>query len=297
MAIRGDGNNTINGAYGSDAESQMLQQLAQSLASSGGETSSGLVYMGQQQFRPSGNEEHGSTLTQDNWMNADEAALQYNSWSRKKRQDFVAQAKIGGLLSPEGGEVEGAQLWRMLVEEASYYGINQDKKVSPWDILSSYVEQSGASGEWVKDPSDPNFEVNRLTGERRYVGPQFETTTQTNFDYSDPATARAIATSIWQQMMGRDPGAGELEKFAAALHSAESSSPVIASTTTEYDPVTGEAVNSTTETTGGMTDTGRAYLAENRVKGTQEYADVQAGTTYANALEEMVWGSPSLGSA
>jgi hypothetical protein len=301
MAIRasgGQGGGQGGGNGRSSGEDQFLQDLANSLNQSGGGQSGsdypGEVYMGRDRQRVAGREEAGSFYT-DRWVTGEEASLLYNSWSEKKRRDFIAQAKIGGLLQPEAGEMEGAQLWRALVEAASYYGVDKKQKVSPWDILSSYTNQAGTTGEWTRDTSNPDFEVNLQTGERRYVGPQFKTTTQTSVDFTDPSTAAAIATSLWQQLMGRDPGAGELGTFAEALRQAEERNPITATTTTEFDPTTGEAIGSNTVTEGGMTDAGRQYLAEQRVKGTQEYADVQAATTYADAFENLIWGAPNLG--
>jgi hypothetical protein len=237
------------------------------------------------------------TNRSDRWLTPEDALVEFNNWNDKTRADFIAQAKVAGLIDPEGGLIEGARLWRMLVEEAQYYGMN-DQKVSPWDILTSYVKSSGGEDAvWQADPSNPDFEVNRLTGERRYTGPEFRTTSETRVDFSDPGTARAIATSVFQQMMGRDPGAGELERFANALHEAEQSNPVVATTTTQYDPVTGEAIGSDTSTEGGMSDAARELLATDQVKGKKEYARYQASTTYANALESAVWSAPGLGGA
>lgn len=224
-----------------------------------------------------------------------EAQQEFNRWPEKRRRDFIAQAKIGGLMPADGGMVEGARLWRMLTEEAVFYHA-QGQKISPWDIMSTYVKDAGgADAVWQRDPSNPDFEVNRLTGERRYSGPRFKTTTQSRTDLTDPATAAAVATSVWQQMMGRDPGAGELAGFASALQQAEQANPVQESTTTEYDPVTGEAVGSNTVSEGGLDAAGRQHMAQQRVKGTEEYGVVQAATTYSNSLEDAVWGAPGLG--
>lgn len=239
--------------------------------------------------------ERGRHKTKDQWVDAEEAVMEFNSWNAKKRGDFIAQAKIGGLMQPDGGLVEAARLWRMLVEEASFYGKNKEQKIGPWDILSTYVKASGGKdAKWMKDPNDPDFEVNRLTGDRRYVGPQFKTTTESRIDLTDPGTAAAIATRIFQDLMGRDPGQGELTGFAEALNTAEAQNPVTATTTTEFDPVTGKAVGTDTITEGGLDAAAKQHLAQNRVKGTEEYGVVQAATTYSNALENAVWGAPEL---
>ncbi|ONK10382.1 hypothetical protein STBA_11040 [Streptomyces sp. MP131-18] len=231
----------------------------------------------------------------ERWITGEEAIMEFYEWEARTRRDFIAQGKLSGLLAPDSGEMEGARLWEQLVGQAAFYGA-RDRKVTPWDILSGYVRQSGtAETGWRKDPSNPDFEVNMVTGERRYIGPKFKTTTDTAVNLTDPATAKAVAVATFQQLMGRDPGAGELTAWASALQAAEQSAPVTRTTTTEHDPITGEIIGSDSTTSGGVDAAGRQYLAEERVKGTQEYADVQAATTYANALENAVFGAPQLG--
>jgi hypothetical protein len=282
----------------SPEQAERLQQLIASQATAQGSSSyPGQVYMGSRKpVRVEGKGWMAPPGGLDNWVTGEEAEHAYNDWSAKKRQDFIAQAKIAGLIDVDGGEVEGAKIWRELVKEASYFGVGKKQKVSPWDILTGYVKaKGGGEAVWQKDPSNPDFEVNRLTGERRYVGPRFRTTTQQAVNFSDPATAAAIATRAFQDLMGRDPGKGELGAFADALHQAEANSPVVTSTTTEFDPATGEAIGSNSTSSGGVDAAGKQYMAEQRVKGTKEYGVVQATTNYQNVLEQLVWGSPSLG--
>lgn len=218
-----------------------------------------------------------------NWMTTATAENQYFKWSTKQRQDFVAKGLLSGLLTKGAGDLEGAQLWKQLVDQAALYGA-QGAKVSPLDILSGYVK-GNSSGGWVRDG---DFETNPVTGEKRYIGPKFKTTTQTNADLTDPATARAIATSVFQDLLGRDPGQGEINSYAQALAQSEQQNPSIATTTTSFDPVTGEATDSSTVTRGGITDQGRQQLAADEIKRGKEYGATQAATTYMNALEQAV---------
>lgn len=221
------------------------------------------------------------------WMSIDDATNAYYTWTQKQRDDFRAKALVGGLLKFGDGDVEASGLWGKLVQQAGNYGA-QNIPMSPMDLLAGYVKQNSSGGQWVKQG---NFEVNPLTGERRYVGPQFRTTTASNINLSDPATARAIATSIFQQLLGRDPGNGELSAYANALNQAEVQNPNQQTTTTQYDMTTGEATNTSSVTTGGLTDAGRQQLAEEEIKKKPEYATNQAATTYMNAFEQAVYGS------
>lgn len=297
MAFKAEGGggsvSSIPGLSGEEAAA-LSQLLSQQAANAGGTSAyPGQVYMGQM---ASGSGHPTQRRYADNWMVGEEAEAEYNSWSAKRRQDFIAQGKVAGLIDFDGGDMEGANLWRALVKEASYFGVSKKQKVSPWDILSGYVKGKGGGGAvWQSDPSNPDFQVNRLTGERRYVGPRFKTTTQKSLDFSDPATAAAVATRAFQDLMGRDPGKGELGAFADALHAAEAKSPVVTTTTTEFDPTTGEPVSSDSTSSGGLDAAGKSYMAEQRVKGTKEYGAVQATTNYQNVLEGLVWGAPELG--
>lgn len=188
----------------------------------------------------------------------------------------------------DAGPYEAFGAWQKLVDVASVFG-NKGNPVSPWDILAMYTKKAGRSV-WVRQG---DFEVNQLTGEKRYVGPKFKTTTSTQTDLTDPATAHALATQVFQQMMGRDPGKGEIGQFADALRTAEEANPVETVTTTEFDSE-GNPIGETSRKSGGMDAEGKAYLAQQQVKKKhgKEFGAYQAATTYQNALEQAVYGAP-----
>jgi hypothetical protein len=176
------------------------------------------------------------------------------------------------------------------VAEASNYG-SQGKEVSPFDLLSRYVKASGSTGDWRKS-ADGRFEVNVRTGERRYIGPQFQTVTNQRVDLTDPASARAIAEKMFQDLMGRNPGKGEIASFASALTQAEQSNPLQETATTQYDMKTGEAIGNSSVSSGGVSADAKAMLAEDQIKGKKEYGALQAATTFQNAFDQLVYGSP-----
>lgn len=219
------------------------------------------------------------------WMTEDDADGNYFNWTQKARDDFRAKGLLSGLLTQGAGDLEAYQLWQQLVKQSSFYGA-QDKQVSPLDILSGYVK-SNSSGGWIKQG---DFEINPVTGEKRYVGPKFKTTTQSNVNITDPATARAIATKVFQDLLGRDPGQGEISAYAQALSQSEAANPSQQTTTTQYDPVTGEAIGSSSVTSGGMSADAQQLLAEDEIKKGKEYGATQAATTYMNALQAAVGG-------
>lgn len=285
-------------AGGSSLSLAQIQQLFGSAASSSG---TGKVYMGPTKgaskltaaqlaaLPPSALEQiEKNGASTDRYLSTTDAENNYFVWSAKTRQDFIAKGLLSGLLTSGAGDLEGSALWKQLVDQAANYGA-AGAKVSPMDLLSGYVK-SNSNGGWIKS-SDGQFETNPVTGQKRYVGPAFKTTTATNADLTDPATARAIATSVFQSMLGRDPGQGEISAYATALASSEQQNPSTTTTTTQYDPVTGEATNSANVTTGGVTSEGQQQLASDEIKKKKEYGATQAVTTYQNALESAVYGS------
>jgi len=278
----------------------------QGLASSGTGASAGRVYMGQTPMPnvPKGASaqarknilEQGKASQAPLWMSEAEASQAYYTWDAKKQGDFVAQGILSGMLKLGDGPLEGASLWKKLVKEAAQYGA-VGANVSPLDLMASYVTAAGGTGKnaWA---SAGVWQINTQTGERRYVGPGTylgegkAQQVDTRVDLTDPDTARAISTKLFQDLMGRDPGEGELSAFANALHSAEQASPVVATTTTQYDMDTGQAISSESTQSGGLTADARAYIQEQKIKKTKEYGAYQAATTYQGALEALVFGSP-----
>lgn len=264
----------------------------------------GTVYMDTERYTKGGNGDKGSgqslprgkTMygTRDITMTKDEAYKDYFTWGKKKQGDFISAGVLSGLLNLGAGPMEGSKLWKKLVDEAAQYG-SVGQKVTPFDLLAIYRNQSGGGNSWTQQGV---WEVNTVTGERRYKGPgkylgngqALQTDTRT--DLTDPDTAKAVATKLFQDMMGRDPGAGELGSFASALHSAEQNSPVVQNTTTQYDMDTGQALSSSTQSSGGVSAEGKQYIGEQQVKKKKEYGAFQAATTYQNALESLVFGAP-----
>lgn len=280
-------------------ESDVLSQFS---TGGGFGTGGGQVYFGSERVQTYGGAKSGEGRglpkykSKDIWLSENDAIERFYSWKTKDQQDFLAKGIISGLLKLGDGPMEAGKLWAKLVKEAALYG-KAKKKVSPFDLMASYVSAAGGATKnaWH---SMGAFEVNIQTGEKRYVGPgtylgngkaqQVDTRT----DLTDPDTARAIATKLFQDLMGRDPGAGELGAFASALHTAESSSPVTNTTVTQYNMETGQPISSDTTSSGGMTAEGRALIGENQIKKKKEYGVNQAVTTYQNAFENLIFGAP-----
>lgn len=249
-----------------------------------------------------------------NIATADDAYSMWFQMSGKQRSDIIAKGIIGGQLQSDAGLMEGEQLWKNLVASAARFGA-AGQQVGPMDILNSYVSAAGygmtdkqrrdagkgsfpsgaifdAKGKFTNKYRDGDFIVDQISGQRTYVGPKFKTQTQQQTDLTDPNTAHALVTSIFQQMLGRDPGSGELTQFASALADAERNNPVSVTQTDEYNSA-GDVVNSTSQRTGGLDAQGKQYLLEQQAKANPEYGATQAATTYMGALEKAIWGGPA----
>jgi hypothetical protein len=274
-----------------------LQALQQLLAAGGGAKDSGKVYMGKGYAGAYGPHGGSGSVAPDKgtdlWVSKQEAEQDFYNWNQKKQSDFVSTGILSGMLKLGDGPLEGAKLWKKLVDEAANYGA-ADKKVTPFDLMASYVQSAGGVNAWKNAGV---WQINTVTGERKYVGPGTylgngkAQQTDTRVDLTDPDTAKAVASKLFQDLMGRDPGAGELASFANALHTAEQNSPVVQTTTTQYDMDTGQPLSSSTQSSGGVTAQGQQYIGEQQIKGKKEYGAYQAATTYQNALESLVFGS------
>jgi hypothetical protein len=286
-----------------DPEMEALKKL---FAASGGTGAAGAsgknVYMGTEKYMTYGGQKTGEGRgapkygTRPLKMTEQEAMNSFYNWDSKKRSDFTAQLVLAGLAPAGAGSLEAEDAWQKLVQASARYGA-AGKQVTPYDLLTGYVKSAGGAQKeaWRQTGA---FEVNTVTGERRYAGPgtyigngravQLDVRT----DLTDPDTAKGVATKLFQDLMGRDPQAGELASFAAALNAAEASNPVTQTTTTAYDMTTGQPLSQQTSSAGGVTAEGRAYIGEQQIKKKKEYGVTQAVTTYGGALESLVYGNP-----
>jgi hypothetical protein len=305
--IEGGGGTTPSGGEAAGAE----KFSSGGTTTSGGSKFGGQVYMGQQYQAPGGYGPHGGSgsVAPDKGASvlfSKQQAYQFmNGLSGKQLSDLQAKMQYAGLIKDDDGIMEMQAKWKKLVDASA--GLTAaGRKISPMDILDSYLGKGplggkgglgagGASGAalWqTQYRGGRKFLVNSQTGEVKYEGPRFETTYNKSIDLTDPTTAKAIATSVFQQLLHRDPGNGEMGGFAGALRTAEQQSPVVTNTTTEYDMNTGEAIGQSSESSGGMSADAKQYLGIQQVKKKKEYGAVQAATTYENALESAIFNNP-----
>jgi hypothetical protein len=192
--------------------------------------------------------------------------------------------------SADMGIPEVMSAWDDLLKMAITLNKSQGKNLktnwTPWDILESYNRKPGSlgttrQGDWL---------IDNATGEKvKYVGPKTKTSKQSVLDLSDAEQVQAIASQALTQMIGRAPTAKELAQFKATLNGYEREHPEITTSTDHYDDM-GNVTATDVVRSGGVEDAARASLIGKKVQGTKEYGKYQSGTTYFNALMQMVGG-------
>lgn len=119
------------------------------------------------------------------------------------------------------------KLWAQLVEDASDAYTLGGKKVSPWEmgemLAEDYAEQVG-----LEEDGE----------EEGYYGPV--TTTDTRYNFTDPASAAGMAYSRFADELGRRPNTRESRAFQRALHAYEQQNPVVTVRTVDPGPVDAE---------------------------------------------------------
>jgi hypothetical protein len=278
-------------------ESGVLNQFSTS-GGGFGDPAAGLVYMGTERYKVGGDPERGGPRysTRQKWLTEEEAMTEFYNMPESGRRGLLNKFIVGGILPYGAGILEAEKEWTKLVQASARFG-QAGQKVGPMDLLAGYISAAGGAAKNAWQPKGA-FEVNIVTGQMRYAGPGTylgggrAQQTDTRTDLTDPDTAKAIATKLFQDLMGRDPGAGELGLFAKALHTAEANNPVTQTTTTTYNMETGQPLSQDMQSQGGVTAEGRQYIGEQQIKKKKEYGVNQAGTTYMSAFENLIYGAP-----
>lgn len=222
----------------------------------------------------------------------DEAALAPRDWTDKQKREFVNKGilyKIPGF-SPDMGDPEIFSAWDDLINSA-WMMSSEGREVSPWQVMDSYAKEKGKYGTVTKD----GWVYDVATGERiAYKGELTKKTKQTNVNLSSPEDVRVIATQALREALGRAPTDKELAQFRSAIGSLEQASPEVRETTTTLKPnlETGqlEEVGSSSTVTGGVSEAARAAAVTEAAQKSPEYGKYQGGTTYFNALMQMISG-------
>ena len=138
-----------------------------------------------------------------------------------------------------------------------------------------------------EDAAEGRFGTVNAGGGSAAASPQYEThgkrvdksvTNVTDLD------AEQIANQAYQQALGSNAGPKQKRALRAALRAYAEAHPQISTTRSTYDPDTGRELSSSTSTRGGVDAAGLSQIAEDQAQAAPDYGEVQAATTYFNAL-------------
>lgn len=221
------------------------------------------------------------------------------TWNPKQIKEFVNKGIMYGIQGFDVGMgmPEIVSAWEELANASALWS-TATKKWSPWDVMESYGGKGQkfgtmTKGDWVYDVA---------TGERlKYVGKTTRTSKSEQVNLSSPEEAQALITQTLREALGRAPNAEELAKFKASISGYEKASPQVTTVTETATPESIAAAqasggdvfagaNQQSTTSGGVSDAARAALVTAPTEKTKEYGKYQAGTTYWDAMMQMIGG-------
>lgn len=235
-------------------------------------------------YKPMGTPYTGSDNTK-----YENAIMQPLDWSDKQLKSFVNKGilyKLPGF-GADMGMPEIMSAWDDLVKTSQGFS-RPGQEWTPFDVMETYNQKPGSFGT-VKS-SDGDWLLDARTGEKiKYIGPRSKTTTEKRVDLSSPEDVRALSTQMLTELLGRAPTSEELAKYRTSISGLEKANPTIARTTTTINDQ-GEATDSSTTTSGGVSDAARQGLIGDAAKEGPEYGKFQSATTYFNAMMQMMGG-------
>lgn len=233
-------------------------------------------------------------------MTYDAARILPTGWGPERIKQFVNRGIMYGIpgFDVGMGMPEIVSAWDELVKASAIFSAG-GKKWTPWDVMETYGGKEGkfgtmTKGDWVYDVA---------TGERlKYVGKTTRKTTSEQVDLSSPEEVQALVTQVLREALGRAPNEKELARFKATISGFEKEHPLVTEVT---ETATAESIEAArlsggdvftgaqqkSVTSGGVTDAARAALVQAPTEETKEYGKYQAGTTYWDAMMQMIGGS------
>lgn len=221
-----------------------------------------------------------------------DAARMPMDWDDKQLREFVNKAIMYKVpkASPDMGMPEILDIWDDMLRTA-WATSTPDKPVTPYDILDSYAKTEGKFGTVVEN----GWVIDVASGKRiGYKGDLTKKTKRSEINLTSAEDVHAIMNQALADALGRAPSDKELAAFRASVASMEAQSPQVSETTTTLKPnlETGELeqVSSDTVTSGGVSQSAIQQAAMDTAKGTPEYGKYQSGTTYFDAMMQMITG-------
>jgi hypothetical protein len=212
----------------------------------------------------------GATAGAPVLVNQTAADQMYYKWTQAQQNEFRAQYALVDSSAYTATDYNMAQAWAGLVTQAAAYA-QAGQAMTPWDVLAKDIASN--SGGIGKDNKTVTKNVSNVT-------------------LTSQQDANAIFVSAAQSLLGRAPTADEEAAFHANLNQVETANPTISTVQKEYNPEGFVVSQDTLKSTGGVSSTGAQNIAEQNIRGTSEYANYQAATTYMGALQSLLSGNP-----
>lgn len=223
------------------------------------------VYWGQKTVGSGGGEFHGGA---DNTQQVDEAQYDwamnnFYTWDDTERAAWGARLYKAGLLKDPTDYNGMLEAWKYAVDNAANMWTHGKKKITPWGFIDL---------------------VDGMNGER----PTSTTTRNTQVNYQIPSVTEATAsiTTMFQQLLGRDPTEGEIERYRSMWIGQARKDPTTVTSVNTTDTFGNTSTTSTSS--GGFDPSG--FLPD-QVKADPEWGAYQAAVPYYNMLNQIA-GSP-----
>lgn len=257
-------------------------------------SNSSTIYLGVGRLptKTQGDVQHGGGILNES-TTYDQARLLPSDWYQND-PDTLKRLVNTGIINKVPGFNPGMGLgdiisaWDELVKTS--YELNQSssssKKWTPWDVLDSYSNPKSdygtvRQGDWLYDAATGN--------KIKYVGPKSKTTTSRDVNLSSAEDVKALTTQVLTQALGRAPTAAEVAQYKATINAQQEANPTMTTTTQTLDDQ-GQAVAQSSKTSGGFDAAAQQQLIQDQAQKQPEYAKYQSGTTYWNALMQMMTG-------
>lgn len=215
------------------------------------------------------------------------AQAEFYKWDDAQRRKWSDHLVRIGYIDPEdaGDYTTLLKAWQEVIGEAANF-TGAGKKIDPWKVaeLIAGADNDGGGAGGGKT---------RAGRERGFTGTRTATSSDSRVDLTDPQTAKALVNATLSKFLGRNASDEEIGVFASSLNDAERANPITATTTTTdtFDDGVQTASNSSTQTAGGLSATGKQQLMEDRSLSMPEYGAYQAASTYYNILQQAIQAS------
>lgn len=209
---------------------------------------------------------------------------EFYKWDDAQRRKWSDHLVRIGYIDPEdaGDYTTLLKAWQEVIGEAANF-TGAGKKIDPWKVaeLIAGADNDGGGAGGGKT---------RAGRERGFTGTRTATSSDSRVDLTDPQTAKALVNATLSKFLGRNASDEEIGVFASSLNDAERANPITATTTTTdtFDDGVQTASNSSTQTAGGLSATGKQQLMEDRSLSMPEYGAYQAASTYYSILQQAI---------